>query len=87
MTDDLPDSETPPGIPRWVKALVLAGIIVMLLVIGGMLIIGGDHGPDSHVPGLLPGSTLLADYLGPMLSAAGAATTTGGDTPSVGGPG
>lgn len=85
MTGDLPDSERPPGTPRWVKVLVVTVIIVILLGIVIMLIIGGDHGPGSHVPGLVTGSTLPAGYLVPILSASGAITTTGGGILSEGG--
>lgn len=37
-----------PGTPRWVKALGVAAIVAVLLVVGVMLIMGGQHGPGLH---------------------------------------
>ena len=44
-----PDRESPPGIPRWVKAFVGLAVVVVLFVVivmfaGG----GGGHGPGRH---------------------------------------
>lgn len=65
-----PDSETPPGIPRWVK---IGGIIVILLILLVVVLkltgIGGDHGPSRHAPGMLTGFALLAVRHGTALPA------------------
>jgi hypothetical protein len=37
----------PPGMPRWVKALlVLAALLLLALVVGALL--GVEHGPGMH---------------------------------------
>lgn len=43
------DLQSPPRIPRWVK---LFGIIalVLLLLVGAILLSGGEHGPGRHMP-------------------------------------
>lgn len=39
---------SPTGMPRWVKIfLIVAAVLVVLLVVG-MLIGGGQHGPGRH---------------------------------------
>ncbi len=50
MADRVPyrDTATDPGTPRWVKALGIAAILVILLVVLVMLIGGGEHGPGRH---------------------------------------
>lgn len=59
MTDDpTPDAETPPPMPRWVKLFLIIGVILLLLL--GVLLLTGDHGPGGHAPGALPWSSLLA---------------------------
>jgi uncharacterized cupredoxin-like copper-binding protein len=40
-----------PGTPRWVKALAIGGLIVVVLVVVVMLVAGGQHGPGMHMPG------------------------------------
>jgi len=35
--------------PRWVKIFALVAAGVVLLLIGGMLIAGGEHGPGRHL--------------------------------------
>lgn len=37
-----------PGTPRWVKALAIIGIVLVLLFIAVQLATGGDHGPGRH---------------------------------------
>ena len=40
-------TESPPGVPRWVKALAVVGVI-LLLVLSVALVVGGNHGPNRH---------------------------------------
>ena len=42
-----PDSHGPPPMPRWVKALLIATLVVALLV--AVLLLSG-HGPRLHAP-------------------------------------
>jgi hypothetical protein len=44
-----PDRGTPTGTPGWVKVLGII-IVVLLLLIGIMVFIGGEHGPGRHAP-------------------------------------
>lgn len=53
------DAATPPGMPRWVKILVLIILVLIVLVVGFMLFVGGQHGPGRHAPGMLSGFALL----------------------------
>ena len=57
-----------PGAPRWVKALGIVVIVVVLLVAAGMFI-GGEHGPGRHSPsgdaGGLPPSSAMGDHATP----------------------
>ena len=39
-----------PGTPRWVKALAIGAVVVILLVVAVMVIAGGQHGPFRHTP-------------------------------------
>ena len=45
------DSESPPGVPRWVKILGIVTTIVILLAIVAMILVGGEHGPGRHLHG------------------------------------
>jgi len=36
-----------PGMPRWVKALVVAAVVLLLVALGAMFA-GGGHGPGRH---------------------------------------
>lgn len=47
---DDPGTRGAPPTPRWVKALGIAGIVAVLLVVAVMLVGGGDHGPGRHAP-------------------------------------
>ena len=48
-TGDVPDRESPPGTPRWVKiAGIIALVVVVLFVIS--LLAGVRHGPGLHTP-------------------------------------
>lgn len=84
MTDDTLNSETPPGMPRWVKVFVLIVILVILVVVIIMFVVGGDHGPGRHAPGMLTGFVLLAGCYDSKLSALGDDTTPGAVIPSEG---
>jgi len=44
-----PDRGSPAATPRWVRVLGII-IVVLLLLIGIMLLIGGEHGPGRHAP-------------------------------------
>lgn len=37
------------GTPSWVKVMV--GVILVLVVLAGLLLLTGGHGPGVHVPG------------------------------------
>lgn len=45
----LPESESPPGTPRWVKALGIVAVAAVLLVVIVMLA-GGHTPPMQHGP-------------------------------------
>ena len=38
-----------PGTPRWVKVFGIIALVLALLV-GIMLLAGGEHGPGRHIP-------------------------------------
>ena len=38
----------PPGMPGWVKGLLIGVVVVVALVILVMLLSGGQHGPGMH---------------------------------------
>lgn len=78
-------SETPPGMPRWVKVFVIILIVLLLLVGGLMLFGGGSHDFGDHAPGMLTGSALLAFCRGPRHPASGDDTVAGDVIPSKGG--
>ncbi len=40
---------TPPSTPRWVKVFGIIALVLGLLV-GIMLLTGGEHGPGRHLP-------------------------------------
>lgn len=53
MADDQPPlssapQELPPGMPAWVKYLLLGLVTLVVLVVVVMLLVGGDHGPGRH---------------------------------------
>lgn len=54
---DAPRDPNPSGddpqhrMPRWVKAFVIAGVAVTLVVIAVLTLSGGGHGPGRHLPG------------------------------------
>ena len=48
-TDDVPDRETPPRTPRWVKVFAIIVLVVVLLFVISLLA-GVRHGPGLHTP-------------------------------------
>ncbi len=76
------DSETPPGMPRWVKIFMLIVILLILLVIVIMLAVGGNHGPGRHAPGMLTGFALLAFRYGSRCQSPGGNTVANDDRQS-----
>ena len=44
-----PVSDGPPGLPTWVKALAVALVVLVAVVVGVMLL--GGNGPGGHGPG------------------------------------
>lgn len=49
QTHDGTDYGSPPGIPRWVKVFGIIALALAVLV-GIMLLSGGEHSPDRHLP-------------------------------------
>ena len=47
-----PDSKDDRGVPRWVKLIGLAVILVLAVMIAVMLLAGGQHGPGRHLSSL-----------------------------------
>jgi hypothetical protein len=39
-----------PGTPLWVKVAGIVTLVLILLVVIGMFVLGGSHGPSRHVP-------------------------------------
>jgi len=69
-----PDTGTRPGTPRWVKALGITALALVLLVVAVMLIGGGEHGPGRH--------EAMGDAGGETPVAAGSATVGGAGGPA-----
>ncbi len=44
-----PDREATTGSPRWVKVVGIIAV-VLLLLLGIIMLIGGEHGPGRHTP-------------------------------------
>ena len=42
------DRDSPPGTPRWVLALGLIAVVVILVLIAAQLLFGMQHGPGLH---------------------------------------
>lgn len=40
--------QSPPGVPRWLKVLLVVGAVLLVLVVLAMVVVGGDHGPGRH---------------------------------------
>ncbi len=56
----------PRGVPRWVKALIMLGLALLVLV-AVMLLFGGGHGPGRHSPSALPSAQPDAGRAGAVL--------------------
>lgn len=41
--------EEPPGVPRWVKLMGLAVVVLVVVAVLVMLLLGGEHGPGRHL--------------------------------------
>ena len=48
MNDSPPTTGDRPATPRWVKGLGIAIVVAVLLVVGLMVLSGGQHGPGMH---------------------------------------
>ena len=46
-TGNAPTEAEPPRAPRWVKVTALVALVAALLI-GALLLFGGDHGPRRH---------------------------------------
>ncbi|EGD42865.1 hypothetical protein ACFVJS_10480 [Nocardioides sp. NPDC057772] len=52
-TDDSPKpDDVPPGMPSWVKYLLVVLLAVVLIALLAMFALGGDHGPGRHIGGM-----------------------------------
>ena len=40
--------EEPPGMPRWVKLMGVAVVVLVMVAVLAMMLLGGDHGPGRH---------------------------------------
>jgi hypothetical protein len=40
---------SPAGMPRWVKISLIVAAVLVVLLVAGMLIGGGQHGPGRHL--------------------------------------
>jgi hypothetical protein len=40
--------DQPPGMPRWVKLMGIALVVLVVAMVVAMLVLGGDHGPGRH---------------------------------------
>jgi hypothetical protein len=40
--------DAPPGMPPWVKYLLLGLLAIVVIAVLAMLVVGGDHGPGRH---------------------------------------
>lgn len=38
------------GVPRWLKLSVIIAVLLVLVVVGLMFLLGGEHGPSRHAP-------------------------------------
>ena len=51
-----PAREERPGMPRWVKIVVLVAVLLVLAAVG-LALAGGDHSPGRHLGGDDPAQT------------------------------
>lgn len=59
-TDETSGSAPSAGAPRWVKAGLVALVVVLLFVVLHLLIGPGEHGPGRHLGGQAPLSGVSA---------------------------
>jgi len=57
--------ESPPPVPRWVKVLGIVAAMLILLAIGAMALVGGEHGPGRHLHGRHAAASGLARSVSP----------------------
>lgn len=43
-----PVPDRPPSTPRWLKLLLVAGVLILLVVVAVTLLTGVSHGPAMH---------------------------------------
>lgn len=43
-----PDRNRPPGVPGWLRLLIVAGLLILLVAVAVTLLTGGGHGPAMH---------------------------------------
>ena len=48
-------TDTPPGMPGWVKVFGIITLVLVLLLVVVMVASGGGHGPGRHMPSGSPG--------------------------------
>jgi hypothetical protein len=63
------------GIPRWVKVFVVTALGLALLMVVGMLVSGGQHGPGRHLSS--------AEFDAPVMESAGPASFISADETSA----
>ena len=55
MPEELP---APPSRPRWVKAVLILAVFLILVLAAMIILGGGQHGPGRHMQMLFRGSHL-----------------------------
>lgn len=61
------DPEPAPGTPRWVKVLLIVGLLLVLLLFFAKVTgVGGDHGPGRHGGDGIPGADADAGDRAPV---------------------
>jgi hypothetical protein len=48
-----------PGMPRWVKAFLIAAVVVVVVMVIVMVASGGQHGPSRHTSSHAPSTAAL----------------------------
>lgn len=48
--DQRSTTDTPPGLPRWVKLSGIIALVLVVIVLITMFTLGGNHGPGRHLP-------------------------------------
>lgn len=61
-----------PGTPRWVKAIGITALVLVLLAVLAMLTgLGGPHGPGRHMPGNEAANAILLSFVAWWRSSSG----------------